>query len=56
MSVHFIARACALSILGQHDLQIGTFAFAPYLKRAHEGLIHTHHGTSVVKLSTIVRR
>lgn len=27
-----------------------------YLERAHEGLIHTHHGTSVVKLPTIVRR
>lgn len=29
---------------------------APYLKRAHEGLVHAHHGTSIVKLPTIVRR
>lgn len=26
----------------------------PYLKRAHESLIHTHHGTSIVKFPTIV--
>lgn len=28
---------------------------AAYLKRAHEGLVHAHHGAGVVKLPTIVR-
>lgn len=33
--------------LGMHE--------AAHLKRAHEGLVHTHHGSSVVKLPAIVR-
>lgn len=28
---------------------------AAYLKRAHEGLVHAHHGTGVVKLPAVIR-
>ena len=28
----------------------------PYLEGAHEGLVHTHHGTRVIELAAIVRR
>ena len=27
-----------------------------YLEGAHEGLVHTHHGTRVIELAAIVRR
>lgn len=29
--------------------------FSSYLKGTHKGLIHTHHGPSVIKLATVVR-
>lgn len=54
-----------LGLLGDHVAR-GSNGTAPVgllllswfqnLKRAHEGLIHTHHGTSIIKLPTIVRR
>ena len=27
-----------------------------YLERAHEGIINTHHGSSIVKLPTVIGR
>ena len=38
-----------------HGVQ-GLHRHMAHLERAHEGLIYTHHGSSIVKLSTVVGR
>ena len=32
-----------------------SYSLVPYLERTHESLVYTHHCSSIVKLSTIVR-
>lgn len=43
-----------MRLAGRHFACCGTFS--PYLKGAHEPVIHAHHGTRVVKLSAVVWR
>jgi hypothetical protein len=43
-----------IRVLGLSQASIGQPLPHTHLEGTHEGLIHTHHGTSIVKLSTVV--
>merc|ERR1719507_2590495 len=49
--VHFCHRAAAVEAAIGEFLLVSRFQ---NLETAHQGLVHRHHGTSIVKLATVV--